>query len=211
MSATTAGPARRHVDTAALPVALVVLGVAVVLTVGLVTMEVPSTANAPGPRVFPIGITVLAYVVGAVLLVQALLGRTSGPSHPQRPEPTHHQRPEPVEGPPETHDDETGLRRAQAAGVTEPAAAEVEASASREVSWPRVALLLGLLLVFALVLEPLGWLLSATGLFFGVTVALGARPRLRTLGIAIILAAGIQLVFAGLLGLALLTGFIGGL
>lgn len=165
--------ATRRLDVAPALMALVVLGVAVYLTVGLVTMQVPSTAKPPGPKVFPTIITLLSYVVGLTLLVQSLRGHAHSTTELGDSPDT--QRGEPL------------------------------------VSPRHLALLFGSLLAFGLLLTPLGWLFAASGLFFGVTVALGARPSVRTAAIGVILAATIQLLFAGLLGLALPTGFIGGL
>lgn len=49
-----------------------VLALSVYLTVGITAMEVPSGADVPGPRFFPIIIAVCGYVLGLLLAVQAL-------------------------------------------------------------------------------------------------------------------------------------------
>lgn len=58
-----------------IPLALVVLGVAVYLTHGLLTMQVGASAAAPGPRLFPFIVAGLAYLVGLALLIEGLRAR----------------------------------------------------------------------------------------------------------------------------------------
>lgn len=67
-------PAAAETHRASIPLAVVVLGVAGYLTHGLLTMEV-STSAAPGPKLFPTIVAVLAYLVGLALLVEALRSR----------------------------------------------------------------------------------------------------------------------------------------
>lgn len=64
-------------------------------------------------------------------------------------------------------------------------------------------------MAFTLVLEPLGWLISATLLFVGMSLALGGRHLLRALVIGLGLASLIQVVFSGLLGMQLPAGILG--
>ena len=68
---------------------------------------------------------------------------------------------------------------------------------------------LATLVAFTLVLEPLGWLISATLLFVGMSLALGGRHHLRALVIGLGLASLIQVVFSGLLGMQLPAGILG--
>lgn len=64
-------------------------------------------------------------------------------------------------------------------------------------------------LVFAAVLQPIGWLISAAGLYYAISLALGSRAYLRDLVIAFIFAAVVQIAFSLGLGLSLPAGAIG--
>jgi len=55
-----------------LVVAALILALAVYLTAGVVTMEIPEGAKTPGPTFFPIILAICAYVLAALLAVQAL-------------------------------------------------------------------------------------------------------------------------------------------
>lgn len=63
---------RVDLDELAVPGFLIVLGL--FLSYGLVTMQVPETAEAPGPRFFPIIITVLIFVAAIVYGTQIIIG-----------------------------------------------------------------------------------------------------------------------------------------
>ncbi|UNX55154.1 tripartite tricarboxylate transporter TctB family protein [Georgenia sp. TF02-10] len=71
-------PAAAEGRRSPVPLAVVVLGVAGYLTHGLLTMEVSTSAAAPGPRLFPTLVAVLAYAVGLALLVEGLRFRRRG-------------------------------------------------------------------------------------------------------------------------------------
>jgi putative tricarboxylic transport membrane protein len=72
------GPVR--LDELAIPALLVMIGG--YLAYGLATMEVPATADWPGPGFFPTIIAVIIFVIAALLSVQIILAhhrtRTSG-------------------------------------------------------------------------------------------------------------------------------------
>ncbi|OYO06442.1 tripartite tricarboxylate transporter TctB family protein [Enemella evansiae] len=81
------------------------------------------------------------------------------------------------------------------------------------INWRSVGIAVASLVVFALILEPIGWLLSGAVLFFGMTMALGlgdraARRPLFNALLALSFSAIVQLVFAGLLGLSLPVGML---
>ncbi|MFI9486642.1 tripartite tricarboxylate transporter TctB family protein [Promicromonospora sp. NPDC052451] len=74
-TAHTPSAAAARPDRGSVPLAVVVLVVAAYLTYGTVTMTVSPSASPPGPRFFPVIVTVVAYVVGLLLLVQGVRGR----------------------------------------------------------------------------------------------------------------------------------------
>lgn len=55
-----------------LVVAGILLAIGAYLTVGIVTMDVPEGAKTPGPKFFPILITIAVFVLAALLVVQTL-------------------------------------------------------------------------------------------------------------------------------------------
>jgi putative tricarboxylic transport membrane protein len=55
-----------------LVVAALILTLALYLTAGVLTMEIPEGAKTPGPTFFPIILAICAYVLAALLSVQAL-------------------------------------------------------------------------------------------------------------------------------------------
>ncbi|BBG01077.1 MULTISPECIES: tripartite tricarboxylate transporter TctB family protein [Pseudonocardia] len=97
-----------------------------------------------------------------------------------------------------------------------PAEAPAESSAGDEpgapegVNVPAVLTAVGGVAGFIVVLPFLGWILSATGLFTAVAVALGNRrwPSILLGGLAV--SSAVQVVFSGLLGISLPSGFVGG-
>lgn len=62
-----------------LVVAALILALAIYLTVGITTMEIPEGAKTPGPTFFPIILAICAYVLAGLLTLQAL-------RHPEVPE-----------------------------------------------------------------------------------------------------------------------------
>lgn len=176
---------------ASFPLMALVLGVAVYLTVGLVTMEVPDSVTSPGPRFFPLIITVIAYVVTLVLLIQssrqwiyerrhASAARTKGDGEDAATDRDHV----------EPHD---------------------ESAASDEgMNWRMIAIVVASFVAFILLLNILGWLLSAALLIFGVATGLGAKSLFTSAFVALTMSAIVQLAFVGGLGLPLPAGFLGG-
>lgn len=76
-------------------------------------------------------------------------------------------------------------------------------------NWTAVAITVGSVALFILILQPVGWIISAALVFWGVSVGLGARNYLVALMAGLIMSSIIQLVFAGLLGLSLPAGVMG--
>jgi putative tricarboxylic transport membrane protein len=72
--------------------------------------------------------------------------------------------------------------------------------------WKTVGLLAGVFVANIALIEPLGWPLSGTLLFWGGAFALGSRAPLRDVPIALAMAFGSYYVFAQMLGLYLPAG-----
>ncbi|MEV0594009.1 tripartite tricarboxylate transporter TctB family protein [Nonomuraea cavernae] len=76
--------------------------------------------------------------------------------------------------------------------------------------WRSVGLVSGVFLGFTAVLNVLGWIIAASLLFFGLSVALGAEHRLRAAGIGVLLGITTYLLFVKGLGVTLPGGVLRG-
>ncbi|SEG94175.1 putative tricarboxylic transport membrane protein [Nonomuraea solani] len=72
--------------------------------------------------------------------------------------------------------------------------------------WRSVGLVSGIFLAFAALLNVLGWIVGATLLFFGLSVALGAEHKLRAGGIAVVMGVATYVLFVHGLGVTLPGG-----
>ncbi|MGW4800816.1 tripartite tricarboxylate transporter TctB family protein [Nonomuraea sp. NPDC004297] len=81
---------------------------------------------------------------------------------------------------------------------------DVDAGAPTD--WRGVLLVSGVFLAFAALLDVLGWIIGASLLFFGVSVALGAEHRLRAAVVAVVLGVTTYLLFVNGLGVTLPGG-----
>lgn len=155
-----------------LVVAGLVLALAIYLTIGTVTMEVPEGAESPGPTLVPGLLAVCCYIVAGLLALQLV------------------RQPEPPEG------DWDEYREEQPATFSD---------------WRALGICIGAFLVFALALEPVGWILSAAFLFWAVVWAMGSRRGLFDVGVALVFSCAIQVAFSAGLGLNLPAGILEGL
>ncbi len=76
-------------------------------------------------------------------------------------------------------------------------------------NWRATGITVGSFVLFGLLLVPVGWIVSAALVFWGVTVGLGSTRYVFNLLVGLALASVMQLVFAGLLGLSLPPGIFG--
>ena len=77
--------------------------------------------------------------------------------------------------------------------------------------WKSLGMVLGAFLLFCLLLEPVGWILSAALLFWAISYALGSRRRYFDPGLALVFSSFIQVAFSAGLGLALPSGILEGM
>jgi putative tricarboxylic transport membrane protein len=94
-------------------------------------------------------------------------------------------------------------------GAGEMEAAE-DVDVSRSSDWRTLALLSGVFLGHAVLLEPLGFPVAAALLFFGVAASLGSRRWARDAAVAAVLAVLVFVVFARGLGVGLPAGVLQG-
>lgn len=72
--------------------------------------------------------------------------------------------------------------------------------------WRSVGLVSGIFLAFAALLNVLGWIIGASLLFFGLSVALGAEHKPRAAGVSVVMGVATYLLFVKGLGVALPGG-----
>ncbi|MFE1167024.1 tripartite tricarboxylate transporter TctB family protein [Nocardiopsis sp. NPDC058789] len=166
-------------------VGLLVIGVGAFLGAQTMAMHVPDTSTGPGPQLFPGLVSGLMLVLGALLIVQVAR--------------------EPAVPPTDADPD------AESAGIVGELVEGREARRTATHSdWRTVGLVLGAVVAFTLLLQPLGWLLSGALLFFGVSTAFGGRRSLFEAAVALVYSAVVQLAFVAGLGLNLPSGILGG-
>lgn len=174
---------------------LVVAGT--ILLVGALNMEVLGEQR-PGPQFFPIGISVMLYISAAAIFFFTVRTPTlpDGKPHPGR-----------------GNFSATMLK--DLAGAHEERVQRYFSKYSDKWTtysdWKTVGILIAAMAVFILILNPVGWIFSATMLFFVVVRALGSKNTWVDLGIALLFASVIQLAFNEGLGLPLPPGFLEGL
>lgn len=85
------------------------------------------------------------------------------------------------------------------------------ADSQAAMDWASLSGAAGSFIAFIFILEPLGWLIAATGLFWLVSLSLGGTKHLMNLAIAALFSAITQIVFSLGLGISLPSGILGGL
>jgi putative tricarboxylic transport membrane protein len=173
-------PRPAHLSRGALVVPAVLVLLGVLLVVGTTTMDVVGDGGVFGPTAMPWAVAVLCFVVAVLLALDIL-----------RPRPEY----EPI-----------GARSRPADASRD----DPDRSGPDAVNAPAVAIAVGGIIAFIVVLPWLGWILSATLLFTAVAVALGNRRFGSCLLGGLALASAIQIVFSGLLGISLPAGFVAG-
>ncbi|ALJ19988.1 tripartite tricarboxylate transporter TctB family protein [Microbacterium sp. No. 7] len=179
-----------------------VLLLAVGLTIGIVTMRVPEGTAFPGPQFFPIIVAVFLYGVAIALAIEVLVS-------PKRA----HAAGETTEVSTDMLEDLGGLDATSEIRVVAPetAVAAPSDTAQSRLDWRTVGITVAALVVFILILEPVGWLVSAALLFWLLTWAFGSRRPLFDIGVAVITSSIIQIAFGAGLGLSLPAGILGGI
>ena len=178
-----------------LSVGLLALAAAALLIAGTVTMEVRGQQE-PGPQFFPIIVICLLVFSGGWVTVQALLPRRWRPNVWHRPDISEDMLAD-VSG---TNTELINLESVHA---------EARPDGQASFDWRTFGLVLGAVVLFAVLLEPVGWILSAAILFWLIAYALGSKRAIFDIGVALILSSAVQLAFSAGLGLALPSGLFG--
>lgn len=178
--ADTRGTATAKGLAAELALPVVLLAFAAYLGIGMVTMRIPEGTDAPGPRFFP-GIIAAALLALSIAQIAKTL-TVRRPVAADRSDP------------PGIDDVETTPTQAQRL-------AGVQVSAFL---W-----IVGGFAVFALLIEILGWILAAAGLFWCVARGFGSTAPLRDLVVALTASSIAYIAFDMALGLSLPSGILG--
>ncbi|WP_223839333.1 tripartite tricarboxylate transporter TctB family protein [Nocardiopsis deserti] len=181
----------------ALAVPAVTLVTALFLLVGGVVIRAPESSGFLGPQFFPLTVGALLGVTACVAGARAFLTVRRSPSARAA----------------ETATAPTSAEAATDADpVTDGAATDADATddaKSAHGDWRTLGIMAATLTAHVLLLQPLGWLLSGTLLFWGVSFALDRRSPLLDLCVAVALAAIVQICFSGLLDVSLPSGLLG--
>lgn len=182
---------------------LIVVGLlyllAIFLTIGTATMNVQGK-SAPGPQFFPVIVCILLYLVATLLAIHIL-------RNPTVPDNSIHAGHGNFSA--DMLNDLGHLGQDEAYSDPQPQTSSKTWKTYSD--WRTVGVMLAGVVAFVLLLEPLGWILSATMLFWTVAFALGSSRRYFDIGVGLLFASIIQLAFGAGLGLSLPSGFIGGI
>lgn len=179
-----------------------VLALALFLTYQTATMEVLGS-SVPGPQFFPTIVCVLLYAMALIHVIQIL-------RHPRLPDPTNDS------ANPDFSSDMLG----DLAAATDRGRSKIErrtpnAELPKEwktySDWKTVGMVIAGVAGFTLLLPYVGWILSASALFWIVARALGSKRAVFDISISVLFASVIQLAFNAGLGLNLPSGFLEGL
>ncbi|MBM9468557.1 tripartite tricarboxylate transporter TctB family protein [Nakamurella leprariae] len=188
-----------------LVVPLVLLALAGFLIVGTLGMEVPPSVQVPGPTFFPwlvIGLLVVMAVLSAVSTLRARARQQASSS------PAAGDRIDRVDRVAEETRDADGDPIDETPPDVPPGRAPWPAGAVSD--WRALGIVLGSLVAFIVLLRPVGWILAAGLLFWGVAYAMGSRRPVLDISVALVMSSAIQLIFGNLLGLNLPAGFLEG-
>ncbi len=175
-----------------LVIAAVLVVIAGLLIYGNLTMKVANPGPF-GPQAFPWIVAVICLVAAALIVVEQI-------RHPRTIADGFN--PDPFSGVGVVHDP-----------FDESVAPQLKAEAAEDappegVNWVKLGSALASMIVFTLILEPVGWLISATLLFAVMSLSLGGKKVVASLVIGLGLASVIQIVFSGMLGMTLPAGIL---
>lgn len=180
-----AGPGRTAALLKNLTMPAVLVAFATYLLVGIITMKVPEGTAFPGPQFFPMLITAGLYLFAIVLVVGAVRELRA--------------------------DDDTAASVSDAPVTPASAAAPEEPAVQRtvRVDVRSLAWVVGSFLVFALVLNILGWIIAAGLLFWCIARGFGSTRWLFSLVVGLTVSSLSYIAFDMALGMSLPSGILG--
>lgn len=214
----TVAPRSWWIGRGDLSVGILALVAAGLLIAGTITMEVRGDQE-PGPQFFPIIVSALLAFTGGWVTIAALLPRRAKPEVWHRPDISEDMLADLSGTNTEVISLEATYRRGRRRRTRVPSPADpgvlvtgpVDTSQSDVVSfdWRTFGIVLGATVAFAVLLEPVGWILSAAMLFWLVAHALGSKRPIFDIGVGLLMSSLVQIAFSAGLGLTLPSGIIG--
>lgn len=178
-----AGPGRAAALLKSLTMPTVLVAFATYLLVGIITMKVPEGSAFPGPQFFPMLITAGLYLFATLLVVGAVREHRTEPDSAASAAPT---------------------APASAAAPEKPAVQRTVRVDARSLAW-----VVGSFLVFALVLNILGWIIAAGLLFWCIARGFGSTRWLFSLVVGLTVSSLSYIAFDMALGMSLPSGILG--
>lgn len=191
---------RPRAGLAELVVPAILVAIAVFLIIGTVNMVEPPSVQRPGPTFFPIIIIGLLLVMAVLCTVQIL--RAAARARHLAAEGAD------LDAGPAVAVDADGDPVEEIPPDPPPGRAPWPADAVSD--WRAVLTVVGSLLAFIVLLRPLGWIVAAAVLFWGVAYALGSRRPTFDISVALVVSSVVQLAFGYALGLNLPAGLLAG-
>ncbi|WP_216694064.1 tripartite tricarboxylate transporter TctB family protein [Dietzia psychralcaliphila] len=196
-----------------------ILAIAAFMIVQIVQMDVPDGAGTPGPQFFPGLVAAFLVLTGGLLAVNVI----RNPRHTEATSTMGQLSTDMLEDlaaidhPGETRaasdttrtEDADPSQESDAPTGTPPPPSAV-GTGYVPVDYRTIGIVLGGLVAFALTLQPVGWLVTASALFWVVSYALGSRRPLFDVAVSVIFASVIQIAFSAGLGLGLPPGILEG-
>jgi putative tricarboxylic transport membrane protein len=178
-------------------VVAVLYAVAIFLTIGTATMNVQGTAS-PGPQFFPVLVCIALYGVATALAIQVI-------RRPNIPDTRIHPGRGNFSG--AMLDDLSGEREFETLHDD----TGDHPTYKTYSDWRTVGMVVGGVVAFTVMLNIVGWILSAAFLFWVICYAMGSKRPLFDVGVSLLFASAVQLAFNAGLGLNLPSGFLGGM
>ncbi|MBB1024594.1 tripartite tricarboxylate transporter TctB family protein [Dietzia sp. DQ12-76] len=175
-----------------------VLAIAAFMIVQTITMDVPEGVGAPGPRFFPGLVAGFLILTGGLLAINVI--RT--PRHTAATSTMGQLSTDMLEDLASIDDP------VDSPTTTAPAAAG--GSDYVPVDYRTTGIVIAGLVGFAILLQPVGWLITSSALFWIVSRALGSRRPVFDIAVSVIFASVIQIAFSAGLGLGLPAGILEG-
>lgn len=211
MSTTTAAPQVRSKGLAQLIVPGILFAIAIFLIIGTLNMVQPTSVQTPGPTFFPVVVIVILLTMAVLSTISILRSRADTIAVEAAALAATGSRAEEIVGVDEDGNPVDAEGNTVSEIVPDPPRGREPWPAAGFSDWKAMLTVLGSLVAFTVLLKPVGWILAAALLFWGVSWALGSRRPVLDISIALVMSSVIQLLFGTVLGIGLPAGFVEGL
>ena len=175
-----------------------VLALAVFMIVQIITMDVPEGVGAPGPRFVPALVAGFLILTGGLLAINVI----RPPRHTAATSTMGHLSTDMLEDLAAIDDPVDSPTTTSPVPAADPEYVPVD--------YRTTGIVIAALIGFAFLLQPVGWLVTASALFWIVSRALGSRRPVFDIAVSVIFASVIQIAFSAGLGLGLPAGILEG-